>query len=162
MDMKRLYEILHETTQQYRKGDAFQVTRSGPIDVLEVFDMPHEGGAPEDLEMVDVHFMTIGVDKAKAEARKDELIALLRDYPAPLELSVGPSYIAVGATIGDQGAAFCLFALGKALGLWEIITPELLGLTGEEAHEAAGRGFIMMSGWRPGQPKESEDEGHTD
>ena len=50
--------------------------------------------------------------------------------------------------IGDQGAAFELFALGKVLGIWDIITPEKLGATGDMARQMAGAGFIMCTGYR--------------
>ena len=78
----------------------------------------------------------------------DELIAILKTYPQPERLAGGPSYIEVGGEIGDQGAAFQLFALGKVLGLWDIITPEKLGITGPEANQMAGMGFVMMSGFK--------------
>jgi len=164
MNTELLYEILGETTVQLRKGDVFEGTpelvaqAKAGIDpevglvgggVLEVFDMPPVNAAPDDLFKVDMQFLVIGVDKVKAEARRADLIGILDDWPNPDELASGPSYIAAGATIGDQGAAFCLFALGKALGLWDVITPATFGMTGTEAQQAAGGGFIMCTGWRP-------------
>ena len=163
MDLDRLYEILQATTLQLRKGkeiegdpkfvDAIKNFKEGDdIDKLpgssaDIYLMPHESQAKNDVEKVDLHFLVIGVDKKMAETIKDELIAILKTYPQPERLAGGPSYIEVGAEIGDQGAAFQLFALGKVLGLWNIITPESLGITGPEADEFAGRGFIMMSGF---------------
>ena len=59
----------------------------------------------------------------------------------------GPSYIDVGAVLDSQSLAFVLFAVGKVLGLWDIITPETLGIEGEKAGELAGLGFVMISGF---------------
>lgn len=159
MDIAKLYEILGETTVQLRKGDVIHgspalVEAIGrgdedlPGGVVTIDAMPHADEASSGLEKVDLCFLWIGVDKAKAEARRADLIAILNDWPNAAELAGGPSYIAVGATIGDQGAAFQLFALGKALGLWSIITPASFGMTGDEAKQAAGMGYIMISGYR--------------
>ena len=147
MDLDRLYKILNETTIQLRKGPDVEERVSDLVRVTEVFAMPHESLGRPDLERVDMELLTIGVDKARAEAIKPDLIAILRDYPRPGDLAGGPSYITVGAEIGDQGAAFQLFALGKVLGLWDVVTPGQLGMTGEAAKEMAGRGFVMMTGY---------------
>lgn len=67
----------------------------------------------------------------------------------PLErLLAGPSYIELGAWIGDQGLALALMGLGSALDIWGIITPQTLGIEGEEAKQMMGMGFIMVA---PGQ-----------
>lgn len=147
MNLTRLHEILRLTTIQLRKGDLVRTEAVGPVDVVHIDLMPHESEARDHLELIDLEFLTIGVDKAMAGRLKDELVAILRTYPNPESLRGGPSYITVGAEIGDQGAAFQLFALGKVLGLWEIITPAFHGLVGEEAKRAAGAGFIMITGF---------------
>ena len=164
MNLERLYEILAETTIRLRKGEVIHgdkplvdAIKAGVTDDnfdklpggVVTFDMmPHEGDLRPGFEKVDCHFLVVGVDKAKAEARKAELIDLLNAYPRPDRLAGGPSYIEVGGEIGDQGAAFQLFALGKALGLWGIITPEAMGFEGAEADQMAGSGFVMMTGYR--------------
>ena len=146
MNTERLYEILGETTTQLRKGEKVEErTESSGLHVTEVFAMPHESEAPAGIEKVDMVFLTIGVDKAAAEKHRAELLEILRTYP---RLKDGPSYIEVGAEIGDQGAAFQLFALGKVLGFWDVITPASLGLEGQDAIDAAGGGYIMCSGLR--------------
>lgn len=161
MNTSKLYQILNETTVQLRKGEVVHGTpelvsainegrEELPGGVVTIDAMPHESEAGE-LKPIDCFFLTVGVDMAKAEARRAEFIDLLDNYPNAEELARGPSYIAVGAAIGDQGAAFQLFALGAALGLWSIITPGAFGLTGEEAQCAAGSGFIMITGYRRGQ-----------
>lgn len=161
MNLDRLYKILNETTIQLRHGEVIHGTpelvdaiKAGndldksPGGVVTFDMMPHKDEASSDLEKVDCHFLTIGVDKAKAEQHRAELVEILKTYPNPAELAGGPSYIAVGATIGDQGAAFQLFALGKALKLWDVITPKTFGMTGAQADQAAGVGYIMCSGWK--------------
>lgn len=164
MNLERLYQILRETTAQLRKGeeiegdsqlvDAVKNFKEGdnldnlPGGSVHIYAMPHESQAKDNIEKVDCHFITVGVNKAKAEQYKDELIGILKTYPQPERLADGPSYIEVGGEIGDQGAAFQLFALGKVLGLWDIITPARLGITGPEADRMAGMGFVMISGFR--------------
>lgn len=145
MNLDRLYRILGETTIQLRKGAAVEESTSDPLQVVDIYLMPHESDARPDLERVDMELVVIGVDKATAATRKDELVAILREYPKPERLTHGPSYIEVGAEIGNQGAAFQLFALGKVLGLWDVITPSKLGITGDQAREMAGSGFVMMT-----------------
>lgn len=162
MNCERLHEILAETTVQLRKGEVFEGTPElveqaarGDDELkgggaLEVYAMPHEKEALPHVEKVDVEFMTIGVDRERAEIRRQEFTNILDTYPEPDRLSAGPSYIEVGAQIGDQGAAFQLFALGKTLGLWDVITPAVMGITGDMARQMAGQGFVMISGYRPG------------
>lgn len=149
MNFDRLYEILRATTVQLRKGEEVERRQSGPIEVVEVYAMPHETEAPN-LEKVDVEFMIVGVDRDKAEAHKAELISILNQWPkdAAAPLADGPSYIALGADIGDQGAAFQLMALGKVLKLWTLITPRSFGFDGEEARRLAGGGMVLMSGYQ--------------
>lgn len=128
MNLDKLYQILRETTFQIRK-------------VEEIED-------DQEIEKVDCHFITVGVNKIKAEAYKDKLVAILKTYPRPERLAAGPSYIEVGGEIGDQGTAFQLFALGKVLGIWDVITPAKLGITGPEADQMAGMGLVMISGFK--------------
>jgi hypothetical protein len=111
--------------------------------------MPHKSEAPADLQLVNLHFITVGVDRTKAKDRREELIQLLNEYPQPERLAGGPSYIEVGGVLGDQGTALRLFALGKVLGLWEVITPGKLGIEGPEGDQLAGMGLVMISGYKP-------------
>ena len=151
MDTNKLYEILEHTTIQLRKGEVVREGESiGNVRVVHVDMMPHVDDAKgvDDVETVDMEFLVIGVHKPSAEKHRADLIAVLNDYPYPDRLAAGPSYIEVGAEIGNQGAAFQLFALGKVLDLWDVITPARLGLTGELASMAAGNGFIMITGYK--------------
>lgn len=161
MNLDRLYKILSETTVQLRKGEMVHgdkhlvdaVKEGRDLDkerggVVTIDAMPHVTEAPSGIEKVDLEFLVIGVDKAAAEKNKAELVEILKTYPQPDRLAGGPSYIEVGAEIGDQGAAFQLFALGKVLGLWDVVTPATMGFTGAEARQMAGSGFVMMTGFK--------------
>ena len=116
-------------------------------------DVNDTGEAPEGTEVVDCHVL-VAIDQAKAEQHREELVELLEQWPTEAwgqptsPLSTGPSYIAAGAVLGDQTLAFIMFAVGKVLGLWGVITPKTLGLTGTEAGQAAGNGFVMMGPYR--------------
>lgn len=160
--MPDIHEILRETTQQFRKGAVIHGTPE-LVDAIAAMspegDLPNVGGtvtfdmmpkvpAPaENVKLVDLHFIQVGVDMAKAEAWRADLTEWLNAHAA--DFRDGPSYIAVGGVLGDQGLALQLFALGSALGLWQVITPEAFGMTGAEADNAAGLGFVMISGYRP-------------
>lgn len=154
MDLDRLYKILDDTTSQLRKGEEVTEHKVGNLQVTEIFAMTHESEAKVGVK-VDMHFITILVDKEKAEKYKAELVQILKDWPSEVweqeipKLEQGPSYIHVGGVLGDQGLALQLFALGKVLGLWKVITPKNLGITGSRADEIAGSGFIMIEGYRP-------------
>lgn len=148
MDLNRLHEILNECTIPLRKGEALAREQVGTMDIVTINLLHPETAARPDLEKVDLFFITVGVDKATAEARKSELTRLLRTYPDPASLRSGPSYITVGGVLESQQSAFQLFAVGKVLGLWSIITPATFGMTGADAVKAAGSGCILISGFR--------------
>lgn len=160
MNIERLYQILANTTVHLRKGEMVEGTpalveqiNSGAEKLegggtVEIYAMPSAKDAPPKLELIDLEFIVVGVDKEKAEEHQAELINILKSYPEPKRLADGPSYIEVGGVLGDQGAAFQLFALGKVLGLWDVITPARLGFAGAEARQMAGVGFVMMSGYK--------------
>lgn len=148
MDIERLFAILSETTTQLRKGETVETRQVGNLAVIDAYLMPHESEAPPDLDKVDLEFVVIGVDKAKAESLRGEIVGLLDAYPQPERLAAGPSYIEVGGVIGSQGGAFQLFALGEVLGLWKVITPRTFGITdSEQARTLAGSGFILITGY---------------
>jgi hypothetical protein len=153
MDFAALYEILEETTMPFRNGPA--VVQQGGT--TEIYAMPHVSEAPPDIDLVDVHFMTVGVDLAKAKARRAEFVDMLKHWPDRESLAAGPSYISVGGMIDDQEAALKMFALGQSLGLWMVVTPKALRLEGQMAELAAGRGYIMITGFR----EESDDTAHS-
>ena len=149
MDVKGLLDILNETTEVFRKGGVVVEEEKPGLRVTHVYGYRHADEAVG-MEMVDCHFVVVGVDKVQAETHAASLLRILDDYPRPERLAGGPSYIEIGGELGDQEAAFRLFALGKVLGLWGLITPELLHFTGPEADEMAGRGFVMITGYQPG------------
>lgn len=148
MNVGALHQILDSTTRQLRKGGTVEHERIGHLEVTHVYAMQHVSEASDRWEKVDCHFVVIGVDREAAQPIEGVLRAILSEYPQPQRLAGGPSYIEVGAAIGDQGAALQLFGLGEVLGLWKVITPSSMGITGSEADDLAGRGFVMISGYQ--------------
>jgi hypothetical protein len=146
MNIDALYDIINETTVSLRKGAEVEEREIDGVRTVEIMAMPPESEV-HDREKVDVVFFTVGVDKAVAERRRPELEAVLAEYPEPDRLIQGPSFIEVGAVVGDQEMALRLFGLGKALGMWDVITPAVMGMTGEAARQIAASGFLMMGGW---------------
>jgi len=144
----KLIEICKEATIQLRKGDIVEKRTSGNIEVTEIYMMPHVSKASNSLEKIDMEFITIGVNREIAEKNRQAFIEICESYPRPDRLAAGPSYIEVGAEVGDQGLAFQMFAIGEVLGLWKVITPARLGIIGAESRQLAGSGFIMISGYK--------------
>lgn len=103
--------------------------------------------------LIDMHFFKVLIDESfdKAEFRR-----LFNDFVSDgygefaavdmKRIKGGPSYIEWAGWIGDQGLAMQLMAAGQYAGLWDVITPEKLSVTGEQADEMAGRGYVMTSG----------------
>lgn len=150
-DPMALNEIVARCTTQYRKGAAVTRDEKSGVEVVEIYFMDP---IPEDVDetktaMVDLVFFVAGVDLEKARDHRPQIEGLLAAYPEPARLAGGPSYIELGGALGDQGMALCLMAMGKALGLWDIITPATVGMEGDEAQQMAGNGFIMVTGWSP-------------
>lgn len=150
MNTELLHRLITTTTIALRKGDVVTTEKRAGVRVTTLDGMPTENDVPGDLKKIDLHFILVGVDITRAAACKQEFIRLLAEYPEPERLAGGPSYIELGGVLGDQGLALQFMALGAALDLWEVITPETLGITGDEADTAAGSGFVMISGYKPG------------
>jgi len=152
MNSGRLYDILQDTTQVYRKGAEVEERQVGGVRVVEVFGYPHTSESQESkrYEKVDVVFVDIVVDKEKARQYKRELEDLLMGYPEPERLAGGPSYIELAPNLGlEQESAFRLMALGETLGFWKIMSGKSFGLGDQEALELAGQGLLMISGYKP-------------
>ncbi len=110
---------------------------------------------PDRVKIIDVFAFKVAVDLDRAATHRDELIGLLADWPTeawgrPIpRLEEGPNYLQAGAVLDDQRRALVLFAVGEGLGFWTVITPATFGITGSEAAEFAGLGFIMIDGYHP-------------
>lgn len=135
--------IVAACTVPLRKGDA--VVKHG--NVTEIFAMPSVDEA-QNLKQIDCHFIATGVDLEAAREHKEELVRLLKLLPDQEAVRGEASYITVGAMLSSQELALQLFGLGEALELWEVITPEKLGITGEAARQMAGMGFVAKTGLR--------------
>jgi hypothetical protein len=106
--------------------------------------------------VVKVHFFDVRVNPNSIADIRPLLVEILNSYPEidqfgnqQNNLSDGLSYIAIGSAVGDQGLALTLMGIGEACGLWKVITPEVLGMSGQDADTAAGMGLVMTDGYRP-------------
>lgn len=77
---------------------------------------------------------------AALEQRSGDFIELDRE-----RLLGGPSYIELGQWLGDQGIAIGFIGLGALLGFWDVASPQALGITGEQAAQMLGMGFLFPS-----------------
>lgn len=147
---ERFYEILDQSVILLRKGSIKEEKTVGGVHVVDVYAMSHRENLrkPEDWDIYDFVLLEAAVNKEQAEKIKTEFENLLKDYPYPERLIEGPSYIEVGASLGSQDHAFKMFGLGKFYKLWDVITPIKFGLKDPAAaRNAAGQGFIMMTGY---------------
>ena len=65
-ELQEVYKIVKDTTTMYRKCDAVvEKIKAGNVKVTEIWGMPHINDADKSLDLIDVHFMVIGVDKTK-------------------------------------------------------------------------------------------------
>lgn len=154
MDLLALYGILADTTELFRHDAVFEGAASARFPAqttgndIDPSALPHISMADGRLEIVSLCFLTAGVRRSEAMKHERELSDLLDSYPDPLRLAEGPSYIEVGDILDSHDAALRLFALGKVLGLWSIITPAVSGMVGKEAERMAQDGFLIISGWQ--------------
>jgi hypothetical protein len=111
-------------------------------------------GEADDGTIVDV-FMTKVAIKDGVDPVKFAALIEAAEHGEFQEVSVerlkaGPSYIELGAWLGDQTMALMFMALGEVLGFWKIISPTTLGVKDPAvAGDMAGRGFVMISGYNP-------------
>lgn len=106
---------------------------------------------------IDLGFFQVSIEDAegKPTVTADEFLTALRaafeqrtGEFADMDLEgfrQGPSYIALGGWLGDQGVAIALIGVGALLGLWDVASPETLGITGAEADQMRGMGFLFPS-----------------
>jgi hypothetical protein len=108
-------EIVHGTPELVDQIKAGEEPTAGGVVTIDA--MPSETDLKPGLEIVDMSMLKIGVHKETALHHRAELIELLKGMSEEEKaiFRQGPSYIHVGGMIGDQGAAFQLFALGKVL-----------------------------------------------
>lgn len=141
--LTELAEFIRLATIEYRKGDEVEVKG----DAVHVYAMPE---TPERGKLIDVHFINVGFTELAADqARFKRLLLAALNGPGEYQditverMAGGPSYIEIGAWIGSQDLALRLLALGELCELWQVLTPAKLGITGPEADQLAGGGFVM-------------------
>lgn len=113
-------------------------------------DHPGEDAQP-DGHTVDMVFFEVSLkDAAEPEKLREHLRELVTASKAgefcDLDLLRGAeySYIQIGAWIGGQGLALTLMGLGHLLGLWQVMTPKMLGLPEELVQLMVGQGMISI------------------
>lgn len=153
-DTDRLNEVIRDYTVAYRKGAEVTEKTVGGLKVIEVFGYPQ---TPSRGDLVDVHFINVGFTEASVDEQAflDALVQALSGSGEfqnmdRARLASGPSYIETGAWLGSQDQALRFIALGAHYGLWDVITPATLHITGEQADMLAGGGMVMNSGIKQG------------
>ena len=154
MNAQKLYDIIQDSTRVLRKGEEVERRQVGNVDVVELFGYDHTSEAPsgDNFDKVDMIFVDVVVDRARAERYRADLTRILRDYPQPERLVGGPSYIELAPNLEmQQEGALRLMALGKTLGMWDVMSAKTLGMDDATARQMAGQGFLMISGYKPSE-----------
>lgn len=152
INSRKLYDIIQDSTRVFRMGAEVERGQVGNVDIAELFGYDHTDQAPsgDNFEKVDMIFVDVVVDRAKATQYREALVEQLRNYPQPDRLAGGPSYIELAPGLGmEQEGALRFMALGKTLGMWDITSAKNLGMDEAEARQMAGQGFLMISGYKP-------------
>lgn len=160
-DIHALAHHVEVATVVYRKGEVIRVQQEGPVTVVTVDAFPTR---PELAKTIDCHFVSVGFTEEAASLSHrefyDSVLACCEGTFQQMRLSdwaTGPSYIAIGAWIGDQTLALAFMALGELHGLWHVITPATLHVTDPgKANALAGIGYVMVSGLTEPQPSTTE------
>jgi hypothetical protein len=147
-----LNTLIDASTVVYRKGDVVTKENVGGVDVTTVDAFPP---TPDQGTLIDVHFVTVGFTEHAAD--RAGFLTVLRAAFGPGEFqdvtaarfTEGPSYIELGAWLGDQTQALRLIALGAHYGLWDVFTPATFRLTGQAADRLAGNGMVMPAAVSP-------------
>lgn len=143
--ISELVAFVSAATEMFRKGEAVEVKGGA----THIYAMPHESDLRT--KSVDVHFVVVGFTEHAAD--EPGFVAALRaalDGPGefgPLftkEFLAGPSYIALGGWLGSQDLALRFMALGELYELWKVITPGFLGVSGAQADQMAGSGWVLI------------------
>lgn len=82
----------------------------------------------------------------KGSATKETFLSkVVAEYPHWLD-GKEHGYLEIGANVGDQGLALMTMGMGKVLGVWDLLTPNLLGDLIDVAtkKEMAGKGMITI------------------
>lgn len=124
--------------------DAVEPVEKDQWDVVELVKPPHT---------VNMYFFDVSV---VGNPTAEEFILLTNEHQGAFgeatPLDGGEhSYMELGGWIGDQGLAMQYMALGKILGIWEILHPGMiLNLADPEqkvlADQMAGRGMVSIVG----------------
>ena len=122
-----------------------------------------EGKEPPADQAISTHFLRV---LYSPNASKEAFLTWLRHMVQPgsgvfrdvsaERLTEGPSYIELGAWVGDQTDALMVMALGQHHGLWKVITPQVIRdmdpngkFADMDDDQLAGVGFVLIEGFDP-------------
>lgn len=151
MNTQKLYDIVEDTTRVFKKGEDVEQRQVGNVDVIKLFGYEHTSKSHfgDNFDKVDMIFVDVVVDRARAEQNRGALAEQFKSYPSPERLAGGPSYIELAPNLGmEQEGALRLMALGKTLGIWDIMSAKTLGADDAAAKQMAGQGFLMIAGYK--------------
>lgn len=140
-----LFEFFSKAVIPLRKGLEVQAL-SGGLPVVDGHQMASAGEYVnnDSYELVDVHFIYVGIRKDAADPYKERFCAFLSKPPMAPLLKEGVTYIVLGNLLGSETAALYLMALAQYYGVGKCVLPRHLGLHGDEADIAASEGSVVL------------------
>ena len=128
------------------------------FDVKDVAPIPALFGA----HTIDMEFFKVAILNAPA---RDEFVQLIKKHMAIASFEVNPldceehNYQELGGWIGDQGLAMLFMALGTHLGVFNLLTPNIVmpNLDKGTRQMLAGQGFITVKAWA-GRVRSAEEQ----
>lgn len=119
----------------------YEHTLRGDCECGNCFDAPAETKQPEG--------HTVNMTFFKMAKRGEPDAEKFRELVKDIDVSNGPSYIHIGADIGDQGLALLTMGLGHLLGVWQVQGPDtipaLIDSPDELKKQMAGAGMIYVT-----------------
>lgn len=148
--LRTLQDALPRWVRLERRVDTPEVSisKGDGVTVVELNTLPQ---ASPDAVRADVHFVLVGPTEGFPD--REELVATVAgafgasEFGEPLtgaDLAAGPSYITLGGWLGSQDLGLMLIGAVELAGIAKAITPAALGITGPDADQMAGVGFVML------------------
>jgi len=151
--MRELVAYVRAATEVFRHGERVTEAKVDGIYTITIDDFPPLPAT--DRVLINMHFFSVGfTEAAPSWSHRKFYDTILANWHGEFtnlhqqDWEGGPSYITIGSWIGSQTLAMQLMALGQLHEIWQVVTPERLGFTGDAADRMAGNGLVLTAGFK--------------
>jgi len=146
LDWNAIRSIVQEQCTPLRLGEEVTTDSGG---ATHLWFMPHIDEEPGyEHDKIHVSFFAVAINKKLCDQTREDFVKLVEQ--ASDSWRDGPNYLQIGAAIGSQEYALSFIALGRYYGLWNILSPQTMGIDDPTlAEKMAGLGMINPQGWSP-------------